>query len=976
MISMLASIDGTIATFFESLTASLGFTGYLLIALAVEAVLVVVYGIKSAFSYEARFKKSMNMVNAWLHANKKLTTENIKEFTNILKKAPKRVAHFWQQYIMYREGGPVAYLSEENLVEKPLRTSSWLNNVKNLGIATVVWTICSLIMSFAAQANKILNFTNIVTALAVPFAVALIGAISIVIIKGCRSYNLQDMYECYHIFIRFLTNACDELPPYIELDLLFTKSELSKASRELKEFYETNARNAKRAFDEARRKEEQTVEYNFKDVGVDGALLLDRAMKESESYINKKTKIQSQMAQVEAQKDAMRRNYENIQMDLQRKIQASKENIQKLIEQQAATTSRIEVGLLRQQQDKEAKKLDELQRDYDKEETRFKADRDEHEKELARLKEIKEQSLEIATRGMAAEYQTFFEKVMKSAYNVADKRIEKEKKALIRENEEKEKELINVQTQIKRLLDENVTLRAKLGEYNPEFRTQAEFNGRYDQNGNYIYQDGSYHDEQGLFHSENGDVFNMNGEKVSKDYTDEEVDQNEREALVQAQVDQFGSYIEEKVEEPSQPENATAMSFADAIAEEKTESFDAPVEEKKGPIIEDFDWDEEPATKPMSFADAVAEVKAAQPEEEEDFAPAENATAMSFADAIAAEKADSIAETNAAEVETENKTIVEDFVWDEQPKKKSYDFDEDFLWGDEEEEEKPAAVPVDETITEAPAEEAQEEPAEEVAPVEEKKEYTGKKRGRPRKVVAAPVPAEPAKKRGRPRKEEQVSTKAAQPKATKTVAKKAEPAKAEPTKKRGRPRKEETVVKTERPKPRKRVVKKEEPVKVEPTKKRGRPRKEEAAPVKKERPKPRKRVVKKEEPAKTEPAKKRGRPRKEETPVAVEPAKKRGRPRKDTAQEVGSIARINQLISEEEEKLSRMKAFLNNEIDNVMTEGKVDTKKEKASLAQEFEDLKKLASDAKSHATGEELVQINKRLETLIKEINALNNKK
>ena len=158
MISMLASIDGTIATFFESLTASLGFTGYLLIALAVEAVLVVVYGIKSAFSYEARFKKSMNMVNAWLHANKKLTTENIKEFTNILKKAPKRVAHFWQQYIMYREGGPAAYLSEENLVEKPLRTSSWLNNVKNLGIATVVWTICSLIMSFAAQANKIDSF--------------------------------------------------------------------------------------------------------------------------------------------------------------------------------------------------------------------------------------------------------------------------------------------------------------------------------------------------------------------------------------------------------------------------------------------------------------------------------------------------------------------------------------------------------------------------------------------------------------------------------------------------------------------------------------------------------------------------------------------------------------------------------------------------------------------------------------------------
>lgn len=937
MVSMLASIDGTIASFFETVTEAIGFGGYLLIALAVEALFVIVYGIKSAFSYEARFKRAAAAANAWLHANKKITQENIKQFTNILKKAPKRVVYFWQQYIMYREGGPAAYLSEENIIEKPLRTSSWLNNVKNLGIATTVWAVFSAVFGFAAQANAIWNFANAITlALLLPLSVALVGGISIVVIKGLRAYNLQDVYENYYVFIRFLTNACDDLPPYIELDLLFTKEELSKASRELKEFYEANARKAKAAFEEAKRGEENTVEYNFKDVGVDGALLLDRAMKESEKYINQKTKVQSQIAQVEAQKDAMRRNFENIQMDLQRKIQASKENIQKLIEQQAATTSRIEVGLLRQQQDKEVKKLDELQRDYDKEETRFKADRDEHDKEIARLREIKDKSLEVAERGMAAEYQSFFEKVMKSAYAVADKRVEKEKKALTKDNETKEQELINVQTQIKRLMDENITLREKLGEYNPEFRQQDEFEGKYDENGNYVYEDGSYHDQQGFFHSADGDVYDMNGEKVSKDYTDEEVDQNERQAIVDEQINQFGSYIEEEAQQAGQPiEEAAEEKVEEPIVEETFETDTAteePVEPKKTPIIEDFVWEEE---------ESVATEEPAAPAVEENVEPKKTPIIEDFvwdeeepaAPVVTEEVAPAATEEP---VEPKKAPLVEDFVWDEEEpaeEKKDLPIDEDienFEWADDEEEATPAEEKPEEKVEEVETQVV----SEEVPVVEEEKPKTGKKRGRPRKVVAAPVA--PARKRGRPRKEEKQAP--------------AAPVAAE--KKRGRPRKTEAPAKVEekkeRPKPRKRVVKKEKQA-------------EEKKPV-----------------AKASPAKKRGRPRKEKAePKQPEVAKKRGRPRKDTSSaEVGSIARINQLISEEEEKLSKMKDFLNNEIDQVMTDDKKVVDNEKESLVKEFEDLKTQANGAKQGATSEELVSINKRLEDLIKEINALNNRK
>ena len=963
MINMLASIESTISNFFEKLTTAVGFAGYLGIVLGVEVLFILIYGIKSAFSYEARFKKAMNRANQWLFAKKKLTADNIKDFTRVLKKGPKRITYFWQQYILYREGGPAAYLSEENMIEKPLRTSSWKNNVKNLGICTGVWAMFALVLGAASQANSLWNFGSVLLALVFPALVLLLGGISAVIIKGFRTFNLEDVYQSYHIFARFLTNACDSLPPYIELDLLFTRKELSKASAQLREFYEANARKAKEAFEEAKRADELAAEYNFKDVGVDGALLLDRAMKESENYINQKTKTLSQIAQVEAQKDAMRRNYENIQMDLQRKIQAARENIRKLIEQQAATTSRIEVGLLRQQQDKEAKKLDELQRDYDKEETRYKADRDEHEKEVARLSKILTESLEVAEKGMAAEYQTFFEKVMKSAYAVAEKKVEKEFKDLTKKNQTNEEELINVQTQIKRLLDENETLRAKIAEYKPDFKKEKNKKGKYNAKGNFVHNDGAYHDENGLFHDVDGNVYNMNGEKVSKDYTDAEADHNEREALVNDQVNQFGSFIDSEGK-PLMQEEATVEEKQERVeepvqtieqpAENKAEEFGVSAEDEFAQFLAD------PVVVPVT-----EETKEETPVAEEKSAPqvtsAEDEFAEFLADPVVAptqEEIDNFFEEKKEEPAAEEKQM---------PAEENKADDDDLLWGDSETAFVGGEVPQEETPVTEEKPDDDETPDEapvlkEEREVEEETAAPAKKRGRPRKVVEEKKEETPARKRGRPRKV-------------------VEEAPAAPAKKRGRPRKDQTpaaAAKTEEKKPvaKKTATKKATPAKKAPA------AKTTAKPARKtSRPKPRKRVAPKvqEQPKVEEaPAKKRGRPKKVQQEVPVAPAKKRGRPRKDAIQEkdIDSVSKISQLINEEEEKLNKMKALLNNEIDQVMVEEKKDNSdKEREDLMKSFEQLKVQADNVKNGNNSEELASINKRLEDLIKEINLLNNK-
>ena len=595
MFSLINTIDSSLRVFFNQLTEALGFGGYLGIILGVEALFILLFVIKTVFSYEARLKRSLDKSNKWLFKYKKIDTNNIKDFNNVIKTGPKRLVYYWQQFIFYRDGGPSAYMTEENVIEKPLKTSSWLNNIRNLMMLTGVWAIVAFLFGVASQAGQTLTFQSIAVTLFFPCIVLVIGAIAIIILKGKRVLNLDDIYHLFHIFSRFVTNACVDLPPYIDFDLLFTAKEIENGNAQLREYYEARARKAKEEFEKAKVSEEETKQFDFGDVGVEGTLLLNRAMKESGTYLNKQNQALSQIAQIEGQKDALKRNFENVQMDLQRKIQAAKENIQKLIEQQAATTSRIDIGLLRQQQDKEAKKKAQLELDYEHEEQRYNSSKKELDDDIAELNKILDQSLQDAQKGMASEYKTFFEKVMQSAYKSAANKVKEEKQTLIDERDKNEQELINVQTQIKRLMDENATLREKLEKVEPDFKAQdsTQNNGHYDENGNYIYEDGSYHDKDGNFHDTNGDIYDMNGVLVyshAQKIAEEEAKVKE---IENSQKTDFGAYLDEEgnvvsiVQEDEdqtsqQPENTEQEKVEENKESEETkENVDAKADDEK-----------------------------------------------------------------------------------------------------------------------------------------------------------------------------------------------------------------------------------------------------------------------------------------------------------------------------------------------------------------------------------------------------------
>ncbi len=903
MLSLLNSIDGTLRTFFSQLTEALGFGGYLGLVLGVEAFFILLFVVKSAFSYEARLKRCIDKCNKWLFRYKKIDENNIKDFNKIIKKGPKRLVYYWQQFILYRDGGPSAYLSEENVIEKPLKTSSWVSNIKNLGMLSVVWSVIAFIFGASSQSARGFDIDTIVIALVLPCLSALLGVIAIIILKGRRVMNLDDIYHIYHLFSRFLTNATIDLTPYLDFNLLFTQKEIENGNPQLREYYEARARKIKEEFEEAQKNDAPLQTYEFENVGVDGSLLLNRAMRESELYINKKNATLSKIAQIESQKEALRRNFEDVQMSLQRQIQASKENIQKLIEQQAATTNRIEAGLLKNQQQKEVNKNAQLQKDYEKEEERYLRSKAELDGELDKLKEELDKGASDVQKAMSNEYQTFFEKVMKSAYQVAEAKVKEEKQTLASERDKNEEELVSVQTQIKRLKDENDTLRERLARFDENYKqeTVEGEQGHYDENGNYIYSDGSYHDTNGLFHDVDGKVYNMNGELVSYDLTPEEQSAKEKQELQDQQVESFGAYIndENQIETPQQEKTAPQD-------QEEVNSAMAEIAESMGeeaPYVEDETQEETPEEQSQETQE---EINQETQESEQEGNPQE--------------------ETEQTEnLVSLNPIFLGDATQESQPSEEQTSQDE---VTSEETTPQPEQLPEEQKIEEPKVEETK--------PTEEKPK---KKRGRPRKEVAAePAEVGPKKKRGRPRKVDSQET-------TQTT----------PKRKRGRPRKEEA---TEAPKTT--TVAKKPATKKSNTKS----------------PSKAKTTTKKTSPKSTttqsKPTAKRGRPKKvvEEAPAVQPTVKKRGRPRKDASMDSSFVNQLNELISQQENKLKNLKAFLNSEIDQVLEpQEQATVNHEQDDILNAVESLKAQADKAKSSGQSEELAKINKRIEDLIKDL-------
>jgi len=523
MISTICSISENIIESFHRLSSMIGMDMLFIIALAVEAVFAIFFLVKSEFSYEATLNRALEKLNMWLFEKKMVTEENIRELNYLFKtKAPKRVCYYWQQYILFREANPSEYLSTENLIDKPLKTSSVNSNIKNFSLISTVWTAISalFILAFYRTDNTYLYVNTVAVAILVPVLTAVIAVVFIVFLRARKSSILNSLYQNVALFGRFMDNACIDLPTYIDYQILFTPDEIEKGQPVLREFLDYKARKEKEEFNKAKEEQIDYESYDFSSTGVDGSIVLDRAMRESELFMKKKEKILVKISQLEAELDSRRKNFDNVQKDYQTKIQASKENVARLRQMQEETTNRIESNYYRKQQTQEIGKQEQFEQEFEQLRAKYLLEKNEGEEEIQKLVDELERYKRDVEVAMIGEYQTFFDKFCHSAEKVVTKVFDTKLSTLKEENEKNRQYITELEIKLKNVPQGEFDAAAT-----DESKVEEPVEGHYDEQGNYVYPNGTYYDPQGNFHDERGNVYSQDGKLIAEAPSVEKVEE-------------------------------------------------------------------------------------------------------------------------------------------------------------------------------------------------------------------------------------------------------------------------------------------------------------------------------------------------------------------------------------------------------------------------------------------------------------------
>ena len=444
-----------------------------------ELLFVIYFLVKSHFAYQFRLIRAIDKINIYLLNNSYINENNLIEFNKKMKKVPKTLRYHWQQYMLYREQSPSFYMSSNNVIEKPLRSSSVKYNIKTMKALTIIFTTLSILLSAAvlglSQTQSSFIAPVIFRLAIIPSVIIFIGSIYGIYQNARQSANLSDLYQTFHIFQRLIDKAVTTMPEYVDFEVLFTKKEIAKGIPALNEYLEKRARQEQEELEKARRNAVDHEVYDFGSVDISGSLILDRAMKETEIYLSLRNRLLAEIQQVESQIDTLKKSYDNTQREIQRKMQTAKENIDRIRMQQESSTNRIEGNYLKKQQDQEISKLTQLEKDNTEETYRFNQELEALTSEIDKKKAELEERRKYIEKAMLAEYKTYSTKVFKNLLKVANEKEKEERASLSETKDSYAQKIVELKDQVQELSYENTQLTDRIKNFDSELSEKENF---------------------------------------------------------------------------------------------------------------------------------------------------------------------------------------------------------------------------------------------------------------------------------------------------------------------------------------------------------------------------------------------------------------------------------------------------------------------------------------------------------------------
>ena len=289
--------------------------------------------------------------------------------------------------------------------------------------------------SGATAGETIGTFEGLLEIFMFPLFYTFIGLFVTTILKLLESSRYADLYYEFHEFERYLNKACSTMPSFVDYEVLFTPKEIREAIPVLQEYLEKRALQEQKEAEEAEMNTNHFEDFNFEPVGVESALLLDRAMLEGEKYFNFKRGITERINSKEQEMFNFQKAFDEVTKDYERKSQAVRENMASLTEQLNATSVKIEANYLKKRYNEEQQKQQQLEKDYEYSKVNFEKQQTEMDSDIASLTaEIKEKKSQVE-ENMMSECRTYANKV----WGQINKEIQAQQEPILKEKEEKSK---------------------------------------------------------------------------------------------------------------------------------------------------------------------------------------------------------------------------------------------------------------------------------------------------------------------------------------------------------------------------------------------------------------------------------------------------------------------------------------------------------------------------------------------------------
>lgn len=465
------NIFNSLTAFLKELSNYVTFDYLVYGSLGLTLLVLVIAIIRTNYTYEVKLLRDITKLNRYFAKNPYVNDENIVELNEKMKLVPKTLRYCWQEYMLNRDKAPSEYMNTNSCVDQPSKSSAYANTATTVGTASIIIAAITLLLGLARMANNTEIRLNpfFFEVFLLPLMVVALGFLFVAFLRARHTSVISDLYFSFHEFERNINKASTTMPAFIDYEVLFTKKEIKEGIPVLQDYLEKRAIEEKREREEAELNANKYEYYDFDELGVDNALLLERAMKECEKYINVKRDLTTKVQSKETEMFNYQKNFDEVTKDFERKAQASRETIAQLTDQINQTTVKIEANYMKKRLNEEQTRLQQLEKDYELATSRFQKQQDDMQAEVDAFNEEINKRRTTTEEAMKAECKTYANKI----YGQISQTVQEQSKPYIDQINEDKANLeqtinelkTNLEAKTEELAKTNTELAAKTEEF-------------------------------------------------------------------------------------------------------------------------------------------------------------------------------------------------------------------------------------------------------------------------------------------------------------------------------------------------------------------------------------------------------------------------------------------------------------------------------------------------------------------------------